>query len=72
MAHQKKQPTVAYTGGERGNTELVLGVLAYYTANGAKPYCDRKSPTGTDRVWARLSVQLGSAAENVAPILEAR
>jgi len=69
MTHQKHRPTSAYTGGQQASSELLLGMFAYYTANGTKAYCDRKPPTDTDRTWARRYVGLGGTSENVAPIL---
>lgn len=69
MAHQTHQPTVDYTGGEKARSQLVLGMLAYYTANGRKGYCDRKPATAFDRTWASLYLQLTGAMANVAPDL---
>ncbi len=69
MAHQTHQPTVDYTGGEKARSQLVLGMLAYYTANGRKGYCDGKPAKATDHTWANLYVQLSGAMENAAPVL---
>jgi hypothetical protein len=56
--HQTDTPTTAYRGGEASVPTLELPFLAYFTANGNKPYCDGKPPTGTDKQWAELYVRL--------------
>jgi hypothetical protein len=56
--HQTDAPTSAYRGGPKSDPALELPFLAYFTANGDKPYCDGKPPTATDRAWAHLYVQL--------------
>jgi hypothetical protein len=35
-------------------------MLRYYTANGAKAFCDGKPSTGTDRRWTDLYTALGA------------
>jgi len=67
--HQTHAPTAAYRGGPKAVTALELPFLASYTANGRKPYCDKKPPTAVDKEWARLYVQLTSNSAAVAPIL---
>jgi hypothetical protein len=67
--HQTHAPTAAYRGGPHGVTALELPFLASYTANGSKPYCDKKPPTTLDKEWARLYVELTGNAAAVAPIL---
>jgi hypothetical protein len=56
--HQTDPPTSAYRGGQASVPTLELPFLAYFTANGDKPYCDGKPPSGTDKQWAQLYVQL--------------
>jgi hypothetical protein len=56
--HQTDAPTSAYRGGPNSDPTLELPFLAYFTANGNKPYCDGRPPTATDRAWARLYVEL--------------
>lgn len=68
LRHQSHTPAAEYQGGNTGRT---LSVLRYYTANGAKPYCDGKSATATDRRWAELYVRMGADRTHVAPILGA-
>lgn len=71
MEHQTEKPGTAYTGGESATTALVLKMLRYYTANRAVPgFCDGKPPTGTDKAWAQLYVDLGSEPANVARLLD--
>jgi hypothetical protein len=48
---------------------LELPFLAYFTANGNKPYCDGKPPTGTDKQWAELYVRLTGNRAAVTRIL---
>jgi hypothetical protein len=56
--HQTDTPSTAYRGGEASVPTLELPFLAYFTANGDKPYCDGKPPTSIDKQWAQLYVQL--------------
>ena len=66
MAHQTQHPGTLYTGGAAGaDTAHILEMLQYYTANGAKPYCDGAKPTATDVQWAKLYVSLGGATAKV-------
>lgn len=67
--HQTHAPTSAYRGGPKSVTALELPFLASYTANGRKPYCDKKPPTAVDKEWARLYVELTGNSPAVAPIL---
>lgn len=67
--HQTHAPTPAYRGGPHAVTALELPFLASYTANGSKPYCDKKPPTPLDKEWARLYVELTGNSAAVAPIL---
>jgi hypothetical protein len=61
--HQTDDPPTAYRGGPDSRPSLELPFLAYYTANGNKPYCDGTAASDIDRDWARLYVQLtGDAA----------
>jgi hypothetical protein len=67
--HQTDVPTRAFRGGPDGVTALELPFLASYTANGNKPYCDGKPPTGVDKDWARLYVKLTGNSTAVDQIL---
>jgi hypothetical protein len=67
--HQTDAPTSAYRGGPHAVTALELPFLASYTANGNKPYCDKKPPSALDKEWARLYVELTGNSKAVAPIL---
>ncbi|MEV8037941.1 hypothetical protein [Streptomyces sp. NPDC086182] len=57
--HQKQPPGGRYTAGAKADTGAVLQMLRYYTANGAKAFCDGKPSTGTDRRWTDLYTALG-------------
>jgi len=65
MAHQSRQPTAAYRAGDTAVSELELPMLAYYTANGDKPYCDQRPATATDRAWLTLYVADGADPAHV-------
>jgi len=65
MAHQSRQPTPAYRAGDTAVSELELPMLAYYTANGDKPYCDQRPPTAVDRAWLSLYVADGADPAHV-------
>jgi hypothetical protein len=67
--HQTDPPTSAYRGGQASVPTLELPFLAYFTANGDKPYCDGKPPTATDKQWAQLYVQLTGNTAAVQRIL---
>jgi hypothetical protein len=67
--HQTDRPTSAYRGGQASEPTLELPFLAYFTANGNKPYCDGRPPSGTDRQWAQLYVQLTGNGAAVRQIL---
>ena len=69
MVHQQEPPGSRYTDPERIDTAELLTVLRYYTAHGAKGYCDGAGPTDTDRAWAELYLRQGADRENVAPLL---
>lgn len=68
LLHQNAAPTAAYQGGSSENPDDELGFLAYYTANGNKPFCDNKSATAMDKTWAALYVSLTNAPANVSAI----
>jgi hypothetical protein len=70
MKHQPEPPGARYTDGTRQRTTETLALLRYYTANGAKPYCDGRGPSGIDRQWVDVYVRLGADRENVAPLLD--
>ncbi|WP_405581749.1 hypothetical protein [Streptomyces sp. NBC_01190] len=53
-AHQRVLPDGDYTGGAGGRTLAVLGMLKYYTAKGALPFCDGRPATAQDTAWTRL------------------
>jgi len=65
MNHQRMQPTSAYRAGTTAVSELELPMLAYYTANGNKAYCDARPPTATDRSWLTLYVRDGAEPVHV-------
>ncbi len=65
MVHQSRQPTPAYRAGNTAVSELELPMLAYYTANGDKPYCDQRPATATDRAWLTLYVAGGADPAHV-------
>ena len=67
--HQTDAPTSAYRGGPNSDPSLELPFLAYFTANGDKPYCDGRPPTATDRAWAHLYVDLTGNTKAVERIL---
>lgn len=70
MEHQPEKPGAAYTAGENATTVDVLKMLRYYTANRTvQGFCDGKPPTGTDRTWAQLYVDLGAEPANVSRLL---
>ena len=70
MKHQPEAPGARYTDKSRRQTDDTLAMLAYYTANGAKSYCDDREPTETDREWLQLYVELGADRDNVATHLD--
>ncbi|QXV63356.1 hypothetical protein CVV72_33240 [Amycolatopsis sp. TNS106] len=65
MKHQPRAPGPRYTDEKLRRTDETLALLRYYTANGAKPYCDGSGPTDIDRQWVDLYVGLGADAGNV-------
>jgi hypothetical protein len=67
--HQTDTPTSAYRGGPDSDPSLELPFLAYFTANGDRPYCDGRPSTATDRAWAQLYVELTGNAAAVQRIL---
>ena len=69
MKHQPQPPGARYTDDTTRRTGETLALLRYYTANGAKPYCDGRGPTGIDRQWIDLYVRLGADRKNVAALL---
>lgn len=69
MKHQPQPPGARYTDDTARGTAETLGLLRYYTANGAKPYCDGKGPTDIDRQWVEVYVDLGADRTNVAALL---
>lgn len=68
MKHQPQPPGTRYTDDTTKRTDEVLPLLRYYTANGRKAFCDGAGPTGSDRAWARLYVELGADRANVASL----
>ncbi|MBT2529361.1 hypothetical protein J7E91_29175 [Streptomyces sp. ISL-99] len=57
--HQTEEPGARYTAGSRADTDSILEMMRYYTANGTKPFCDGKGATSTDRHWMDLYSKLG-------------
>ncbi|MGB3439331.1 MAG: hypothetical protein WBA97_11325 [Actinophytocola sp.] len=70
MRHQPQPPGTRYTDATIRRTGETFALLRYYTANGAKPYCDGKGPTAVDRQWADIYVRLGADRNNVAALLD--
>jgi hypothetical protein len=70
MKHQPQPPGTRYTDDTRRRTGETLALLRYYTANGAKPYCDGHGPTDIDRRWVDIYVRLGADRKNVAALLD--
>ncbi len=69
MKHQERPPGARYTDEQARRTGETFALLRYYTANGAKPYCDGKGPTDVDRQWVDIYVRLGADRANVAALL---
>jgi hypothetical protein len=67
--HQTDMPTAAYRGGPQAVSRLELPFLAYYTANGNKPFCDGRPADDTDKAWARVYVDLTGNRAAVARVL---
>ncbi|MFJ7244419.1 hypothetical protein ACIQWA_07180 [Kitasatospora sp. NPDC098652] len=65
LVHQTKEPADRYTAGTGADTLSILEMMRYYTANGAKTYCDGKPPTSTDRHWTDLYTALGGDSGRV-------
>ncbi|WP_372666067.1 hypothetical protein [Amycolatopsis kentuckyensis] len=70
LKHQPQAPGPRYTDDTLRRTDETLALLRYYTANGAKEYCDGGDPTEIDRQWAGLYVRLGADRKNVAALLD--
>ena len=70
LKHQSQAPGARYTDDTLRRTEDTLSLLRYYTANGAKPYCDGQDLTDVDRRWLDLYVRLGADKENIAALLD--
>jgi len=60
LQHQRRSPTAAYDPKQAANSVPLLTVLAYYTANGTKPYCDGKAPSSVDGQWLALYTASGA------------
>ncbi|RSM80026.1 hypothetical protein DMH04_31010 [Kibdelosporangium aridum] len=71
MKHQPQGPGARYTDETLRRIDETLALLRYYTANGAKPYCDGKGLTDIDRQWVDIYVRLGADKGNVAALLDA-
>jgi hypothetical protein len=69
MAHQTDPPGERYTDVAMRNTGEILTVMRYYTAHGAKPFCDGAAASEADRAWAEYYVSLRGAPEKVSTIL---
>lgn len=65
MTHQPAEPGPRYTDPAQRETAANLALLRYYTANGAKPYCDNAPAGEADRAWAQVYVELGGTAAKV-------
>ncbi|GAB3718269.1 hypothetical protein GCM10027598_29850 [Amycolatopsis oliviviridis] len=60
MKHQPRAPGPRYTDDNIRRTDETLALLRYYTANGAKPYCDGNELTEIDRQWIDVYLGLGA------------
>lgn len=73
MVHQTARPGLRYTDKatreQLATTAELLPVMRYYTANGAKPYCDDEPATDDDKAWGQVYVDLGGTAEKAASAL---
>ncbi len=69
MAHQSDRPGARYTDLDQRNTGEVLALMRYFTANGAKPYCDATPATDADKAWAQVYVDLGGTTPMVPTVL---
>lgn len=69
MVHQAETPGARYTDAAMRNTGEVLDVMRYYTAHGAKPYCDGAPATEADRAWARFYLDMSGTQEKVPTVL---
>jgi hypothetical protein len=69
MVHQAEEPGARYTDPALRKTPTNLALLRYYTAHGAKPYCDGAPATAADRAWAQVYVELVGTAEKVPTVL---
>jgi len=54
MAYQTRHVDSRYQAGATAVSDLELPMLAGYTANNDKPYCDGQPHTATDRAWLTL------------------
>ncbi len=69
MVHQTEEPGARYIDEQMRDTAEVLALMRYYTANGAKPFCDGASATAADTAWAQLYVDFGGSTEKVSSVL---
>ncbi|MGI9004133.1 MAG: hypothetical protein ACR2GH_21215, partial [Pseudonocardia sp.] len=69
MVHQTEGPGARYTDEQMRDTAEVLTLMRYYTANGAKPFCDGAPATAADTAWAQLYVDFGGSTEKVSSVL---
>jgi hypothetical protein len=69
MAHQPQEPGARYTEPAMRDTAEVLAVMRYYTAHGAKPFCDGAPATEADRAWGRFYLEMGGTPEKVSTVL---
>ncbi|OXM45707.1 hypothetical protein [Amycolatopsis alba] len=65
IKHQPRPPGPRYTDDTLRRTDETFALLRYYTANGAKPYCDGNDVTDVDRQWIDLYVRLGADEKNI-------
>lgn len=69
LTHQAGEPGARYTDRELRNSAEVLALMRYYTAHGAKPFCDGAPAAESDRAWAQVYVDLGGTTEKVPAVL---
>lgn len=69
LTHQTEEPGARYTDREERNSGEVFAMMRYYTAHGARPFCDGAPADEADRAWARTYLDLGGTPDKVAAVL---
>lgn len=68
MKHQPEAPGGRYTDPAQRDTAEVLTLMRYYTAHGAKAYCDGAPAGDADRQWGRAYLDLGGTPAKIATL----